>query len=79
MNYLLTAMLASVGILAALFVGHVITTNDVIKIQEKQIARLRTENFRLKAALNKKDEIRTIEIHDHRISEDNIPDFNKNW
>lgn len=76
MEFIMACIFVSIAALIAFFVGYAITTNDVIRTQEKQIARLRTDNFRLQAALKKKSNTRIVEIHDSRVDEENIPEFN---
>ena len=76
MNFIVISIFATLGILIAAFVGYSVTTGSIIRDQEKQIAKLRTENFRLKAAQHGRQHVQVVEIHDHRIDEANIPEFN---
>ena len=94
MDFLFTFALGSVVILTACIIAYRYYTNSIIKDQEKEIARLRTENFRLQAALRGKRYVKNveyvdeelhnpqakiIEIHDNRIDPENVPDFKKIW
>ena len=54
---------------------YVYITNGIIKDQDKKIAKLRTDNFRLQAKLRNKSNVRIVEIHDNRIAPENVPDF----
>ena len=72
------AFISLVALIISL-IGYIHNTNGVIRIQEKQIAKLRTENFRLQAALRNKNNVRVIEIHDDSIKPENVPDFKKDW
>lgn len=69
---------------------YVYITNGIIKEQDKKIAKLRTDNFRLQAALRGKRYVKNveyfdeelhnpqakiIEIYDNRIAPENVPDF----
>ena len=62
-------------IVIASFIGYAVMTNSIIRDQGKEIAKLRTENFRLEAKLKNKSNVRVVEIHDHRIDEENVPVF----
>ena len=62
-------------LLIAAFIGYKIITDSIIKDQEKQIAKLRTENFRLQAKLENRPKVKTVEIYDHTIEPGNIPEF----
>ena len=79
MDFIFTFAVVSLVVLIACIIAYIHNSNRIIRIQEKQLARLQTDNFRLRSELDKKDMTRTIEIHDHRISEDNIPDFEQDW
>ena len=61
------------ALLIVSFVGYAYMTNAIIRDQEREIAKLRTENFRLQAKLKNRSNVRVVEIHDNRISEENIP------
>lgn len=79
MDFIFTlAVVSLVGLIFCIVVyAHI--NNSIIRDQEKQVARLRTENMRLKAALHKaqrRQATQVIEIHDGRIDPDNIPEFN---
>lgn len=75
------AFISLVALIISL-IGYIHNTNGVIRIQEKQIAKLRTENFRLQAKLAGRQRVQRIEsgpqiieIHDDRIDPENIPTF----
>lgn len=76
MNFIIVCIFLTLGILIAAFVGYSVTTSSIIRDQEKQIAKLRTDNFRLQAALQRRQKVQVVEIHDSRIDEQNIPEFN---
>lgn len=82
MDFVFTFALITLVILIASFIAYRYYTNSIIKDQERQIAKLRTENFRLQAKLAGKQRIQRIEsgpqiieIHDDRIYPENIPTF----
>ena len=79
MDFIFTFALVSLVVLIACLIAYAHNTNSIIRIQEKQIARLRTENFRLQAALSNRRNgtarVQVVEIHDNRIDEQNIPEF----
>ncbi len=78
MSFVMSLFAVAFVILIACIVAHVHTTNNVIKIQEKQIARLTTEKIRLEAALQKasrKEATQVIEIHDNTIDPENVPSY----
>ncbi len=94
MDFIYIFALISLAALIISLIGYIHNTNGVIRIQEKQIAKLRTENFRLQAALRGKRYVKNIEyvdeelhnpqakiieIHDNRIAPENVPDFKKEW
>lgn len=73
-NYeILILVLFSLLIIA--FVGYKLITDSIIKSQEKQIAKLRTETFRLQAKLKNRSNVKTIEIYDNTIDPENIPEY----
>lgn len=74
MDFLFTFALVALVIFIASFIAYSYYTNSIIKDQEKQIAKLQTENLRLQAKLRNK--VRVVEIHDDRIDPENIPEFN---
>lgn len=91
MGFLMACIFVSLVTLIVFFIGYTITTNSIIKDQEKQIAKLRTDNFRLQAAMRGRHFVKNveyhdeqhaapkaqvIEIHDNRIDPENIPEFN---
>ena len=78
MDFVYIFALISLAALIISLVGYIHNTNGVIRIQEKQIAKLRTENFRLQAALRNKNNVRVIEIHDDSIDPENVPTFGDN-
>ena len=75
MDLLMTLAAIFFVLLIASFTGYAYMTNSIIRDQEKEIAKLRTETFRLQAKLKNKSNVRVVEIHDHRINEENIPTF----
>ena len=74
MDFVFTFALVSLVILIACIFAYRYYTNSIIKDQEKQIAKLRTENFRLQASL-----VRTVKIYDNTIDPENVPNFEKDW
>ena len=76
MNFIIISIFVTLAVLIAAFIGYSVTTGSIIRDQEKQIAKLRTENHRLQAALRGKEYTKIIEIRDTRIDEQNIPEFN---
>lgn len=79
MDFLITFAAFALVVLIALIVAYAHNTNSIIRVQEKQIARLRTDNMRLQAALTKaqhRQVAQVIDIHDSRIDPENIPEFN---
>ena len=82
MDFVFTFALVSLVILIACIFAYRYYTNSIIKDQEKEIARLNTEIFRLQAKLHRanfRNASKVIEIHDDRIDPENVPDFNKEW
>lgn len=82
MDFVFTFALVSLVILIACIITYRYYTNSIIKDQERQIAELRTENFRLQAKLAGRQRFQriesgpqVIEIHDDRIDPENIPTF----
>lgn len=78
MSFVMSLGAVALVILIACIVAHVHTTNNIIKTQEKQIARLTTEKIRLEAALQKashKEATQVIEIHDNTIDPENVPSY----
>ena len=73
MDFLGICTMICFALLAVSFIGYKVMTDSIIKDQEKEIAKLRTENFRLQAKLKNRSNVRVVEIHDNRISEENIP------
>ena len=76
MNFIIISIFVTLAVLIAAFIGYTYTTNSIIRDQEKEIAKLRTENYRLQAALHNRQRVQVVEIHDHSIDEQNIPEFN---
>lgn len=79
MVFLMMSIFAALAVLIICFVCYACLTNSVIKDQEKQIARLKRDNMRLKSLCHKKSRekiAQIIEIHDSRVDEANIPEFN---
>ena len=74
MDFLFTFALVALVILIACIIAYSYYTNSIIKDQEKQIAKLKTENFRLQAKF--RNNVRVVEIHDDRIDPENIPEYN---
>lgn len=74
MDFLFIFEIIALVILIACIIAYSHYTNSIIKDQEKKIAKLQTENFRLQAKLRNK--VRVVEIHDDRIDPENIPEFN---
>lgn len=62
-------------VLICCIVGYVYITNRTINDLQKKIAKLRTENFRLQAKHRTDKNVQVIEIHDHSIDPDNMPEF----
>ena len=74
--------IAMLFVLIACVFAYVRITNNIIKDQDKQIARLNTEVFRLQAKLhrsNRRKAPEVIEIHDRTVDPENVPDFSKDW
>lgn len=76
MDFVMTFAIVALAILIVCLVAYIYNTNSIIRTQEKQIARLRTENFRLRAVIKNKSNVRVVEIHDSRIDPENIPNYN---
>ena len=76
MDFIMMSIFVTLGLLIICFACYAVMTNSVIKDQEKQIAKLRTENFRMAAAMKHRQRVKVVEIHDSRIDEKNIPEFN---
>lgn len=74
MNFVFAFAVVALVFLIVAIVAYVYNSNSIIKTQEKQIARLRTENFRLQAAL--KRNVRTVRIYDNTIDPENISEYN---
>ena len=86
MKFLMAFASFSMICLIVAIIAYVIVTNRIIKDQDKQIAKLNTEVFRLQAKLHratcrKAPEVipEVIEIHDRTIDPENVPDFSKDW
>lgn len=80
MDYLFTFAVVMLVVLIGCILAYSHITNSIIRDQEKQIAKLNTEVFRLQAKLKRAQERRNmpavVEIHDSRIDPKNIPNFN---
>jgi hypothetical protein len=69
-------------VLIACVYAYAHITNGIIKDQDKQIARLNTEVFRLQAKLhraNRRETPKVIDIRDKTVDPENVPDFKKIW
>lgn len=74
--------IAMLFVLIACVYAYAHITNNIIKEQDKQIARLNTEVFRLQAKLHRATRgkaPKVIEIHDRTVDPENVPDFSKDW
>lgn len=74
--------IAMLFVLIACVYAYAHITNGIIKDQDKQIAKLNTEVFRLQAKLHRATRRKApevIEIHDRTVDPENIPDFSKDW
>lgn len=74
--------IAMLFVLIACVYAYAHITNNIIKDQDKQIARLNTEIFRLQAKLHRATRGKTpkvIEINDKTVDPENVPDFGKEW
>ena len=81
MEFLMAFASVSMICLIVAILAYVIVTNRIIKDQEKQIAKLTTEKFRLQAAIHKESRRKVqqiIEIRDDRIDPENVPTFGDN-
>lgn len=82
MDVIVTVMEVLFVILIACVIAYTHKTNSIIKDQEKQIARQRTEIFRLQAKLHRatcRKAPEVIEIHDSTVDPENVPDFGEEW
>lgn len=82
MNVIVTVMEVLFLIIVACVIVFTHKTNSIIKDQEKQIARQRTEIFRLQAKLHKanfRKASEVIDIHDRSVDPENVPDFGEEW
>lgn len=57
MDVLMICIFVCLGLLVGLFIAYSVTTKNIIQDQEKEIAKLTTENMRFKSALNKLNKI----------------------
>lgn len=77
MDLLMTLAAIVFVLLIASFIGYACMTNSIIKDQKREISKVRAENRKLRKLIH--DEVKpvqkVIEIHDHRINEENIPTF----
>lgn len=80
MKTILALMLISVIGIVVCFIGYHIITKKIIREQEKEIAKLKAENSKLRGFIhNTTVKVpRVIEIHDHRIAPENVPTFGDN-
>lgn len=76
MDFVMTFAAVVLVALIVCLIAYIHNVNSIIKTQEKQIAKLRTDNFRLQAAIKNRSDVRVVEIHDSRIDPENIPSFN---
>ena len=79
MEFVMICIFVTLGVVILSFIGLTAFTNSIIKEQEREIARLNSEKFKLQAALrkaNRRKSPRIVEIHDSRIDPKNIPNFN---
>lgn len=82
MDFMMAFAVVALFILIVCLVAYAHNTNSIIETQEKQIARLRTENLRLLAKLHRanfRNASEVIEIHDSTVDPENVPDFGKEW
>lgn len=73
---------AALVFLIATIIAYVHNSNSIIRKQEKQIARQRTEIFILQAKLHKanfRKASEVIDIHDRSVDPENVPDFGEEW
>ena len=75
MDFIVVCIFITLGIIIISFIGYKVMTDKIIKDQEKEIAKLKTETFRLQAKLKNKSNVKTIEIYDNTIAPGNIPEF----
>lgn len=80
MEILMTLAAIFLCLVIVSFIGYAYMTNSIIKEQEKENARLKAENRKLRKLIHNevKSTPKVIEIHDHRIDEKNIPTFGDN-
>lgn len=57
MDVLMICIFVCVGLLVVFFIAYSVTTKRIIQDQEKEIAKLTTENMRYKSALGKLNKI----------------------
>lgn len=69
MTALLIFILFALGSIIALFVGYTLTTNSIIKDQERQLARVVSENNRLRERLKKANTTEVINIYTDKAKE----------
>ena len=69
MTALLIFILFALGSIIALFVGYTLTTNSIIKDQERQLARVISENNRLRERLKKANTTEVINIYTDKAKE----------
>ena len=62
MDWFLIISLVAIGALFVGFAGYSTMTDKIIRDQEREIARYRTENIRLKAALRGRKYIKDIKL-----------------
>lgn len=69
MTALLIFILFALGSIIALFIGYTLTTNSIIKDQERQLARVISENNRLRERLKKANTTEVINIYTDKAKE----------
>lgn len=57
MDVLMVCIFVCLGLLVCFFIAYSVTTKRIIQDQEKEIAKLTTENMRYKSALGKLNKI----------------------
>lgn len=57
MDVLMICIFVCVGLLVVFFIAYSVTTKRIIQDQEKEIAKLTTENMRYKSAIHKMNRV----------------------
>ena len=68
MDYFLLFGLIGFGCLILGFIGYSVTTNKIIKDQEREIEILKTDNERLRSALRGARYVKKLVLQDYKIS-----------